>query len=116
MPPLIALTFQHLGKYYVYNTASNQDATIDPFGTAYDVSDQVSANHSFAGPTSVPFIGGIQIRSHRSHRRVVWSPCNGPIPLNINNRVRLTGDSNSTGNGVLYDSRILDLALQQKSY
>ncbi|PMD49134.1 uncharacterized protein K444DRAFT_649072 [Hyaloscypha bicolor E] len=67
---------------------------------------------SFAGPTSAAYSFEEAIDPTGA---VVWSPCNSPIPLNINNRVRLTGDSNSAGNGVLYDSGILDLTLQWKS-
>jgi hypothetical protein len=67
---------------------------------------------AFAGPTSGAYSFEETIDSTGA---VVWSPCNSPIPLNINNRVRLTGDSNSAGNGVLYDSGILDLTLQWKS-
>lgn len=75
-------------------------------------SDQVSTNHTFAGPTSTAYSFEEAIDPASA---IVWSPCNSSMPLNINNQVRLTKDSNSTGNGVLYDSGILDLTLQWRS-
>ena len=75
-------------------------------------SDQVSSNHSFAGATSTAYSYEEAIDPTGT---VIWSPCNSSTPLNINNQVRLTKDSNSTGNGVLYDSGIVDLTLQWRS-
>ncbi|KAE9373985.1 hypothetical protein N431DRAFT_404437 [Stipitochalara longipes BDJ] len=75
-------------------------------------SDQVSTNHTFAGPTSTAYSYEEAIDPTGT---VIWSPCNSSTPLNINNQVRLTKDSNSDGNGALYDSGIVDLTLQWRS-
>jgi hypothetical protein len=78
----------------------------------YTGSDQVSSNHTFIGPTNAAYSYEEAIDPTDT---TIWSPCNSSTPLNVNNQVRLTEDSNSTGNGVLYDSGIVDLSLQWRS-
>ena len=72
----------------------------------------MSTNHTFVGPTSTAYSYEEAVDPTGT---VIWSPCNSSASLNVNNQIRLTEDGNSTGNGVLYDSGIVDLNLQWRS-
>jgi hypothetical protein len=100
-------TYYFSGSKDRASTPSKDSATKHKIG-----SDQVSTNHTFAGPTSTAYSYEEAIDPTGT---VIWSPCNSSTPLNVNNQVRLTKDSNSTGNGALYDSGIVDLTLQWRT-
>jgi Domain of unknown function (DUF4360) len=72
---------------------------------------QASTNQTFTGPTAGAYNYNETIPADSN----VWSPCNSPLPLNVNNQIRLMQDSGSMGSGVLYDSGVLDLALQWRA-
>jgi len=99
-----------------YSGYANLDAGVEGVhNTIYyfsGSSDQVSTNHTFSGPTSEAYNYTESIDPTDTD---IWSPCNSSLPLNINNQVRLTQDSTSIGNGLLYDAGIVDLALQWRS-
>jgi hypothetical protein len=72
----------------------------------------VSTNHTFVGPTSTAYSYEEAVDPMSI---VIWSPCNSSVSLNVNNQIRLMEDTNSTGNGMLDNSGIVDLNLQWRS-
>ncbi|KAE9367247.1 hypothetical protein N431DRAFT_308212, partial [Stipitochalara longipes BDJ] len=90
-----------------YSGFANLDAGVQGLHkTTYyfsGASDQVSTSQAFVGPTSGAYSFKEAIDPTGT---IIWSPCNSSAggALNINNQVRVTKDSTSTGNGVLYDS------------
>jgi len=56
-------------------------------------STQTSTSHSFTGPTDTDYT----VSGPVSAGSAPWSPCNDPLPLNINTQVRLTSSNSSTG-------------------
>ncbi|KAH9208629.1 hypothetical protein DL95DRAFT_264722, partial [Leptodontidium sp. 2 PMI_412] len=55
---------------------------------------QGSTQSNFTGPYSAPYAVKDSIPDEQ-----VWSPCGSSVPLNINNQVRISRASNSTGSG-----------------
>ncbi|KAH7309956.1 hypothetical protein BKA65DRAFT_414345 [Rhexocercosporidium sp. MPI-PUGE-AT-0058] len=67
---------------------------------------QSSTQSNFTGPYNAPYAVTDSVPKER-----VWSPCGQSALLNINNQVRITRASNSTGSGTLYDSGLWDVSL-----
>jgi len=67
---------------------------------------QSSTQMNFTGPYNAAYAAEDSVLGETS-----WSPCGTRALLNINNQVRMTRESNSTGSGTLYDSGLFDVSL-----
>ncbi|KAG4412900.1 hypothetical protein IFR04_013974 [Cadophora malorum] len=71
---------------------------------------QSSTQMNFTGPYNAAYAAEDSVLDETS-----WSPCGTRALLNINNQVRMTRESNSTGSGTLYDSGLFDVSLMWRT-
>ncbi|KAH7378163.1 hypothetical protein BKA64DRAFT_251647 [Cadophora sp. MPI-SDFR-AT-0126] len=71
---------------------------------------QSSTQMDFTGPYNAAYAVEDSVPDE-----MIWSPCGSTALLNINNQVRITRASNSTGSGTLYDSGLWDVSLVWKT-